>query len=88
MQKHYLTLNLEKKFNENTIWDNLFKTNLNNIVFWEPELLSFKLFLQSEIDKLLQSPTSWDKTYFPLKKIISAVQYVSFYQSATKNTVL
>ncbi len=72
-------LNLQKSYEQNTLWKELFQINFADVQFWEKELSNFALFLQQEINSFIETPASWGKSYFKFKKIVSIVKYMLNY---------
>ncbi len=77
MKSFIMKANLEKEYSLNTIWENAILFNFSNTSFWEKELDCFIEFLKKEIKEVISTPTSLKNTYFRLKKVVCALEYLT-----------
>ena len=62
-------LKLIESYLDNSIWDNLYRLNLNDLTFWKEEFKNFFIFLNKEIEEIEVAKATWENTYLKLKKV-------------------
>jgi len=78
-------LKLIESYLDNSIWDNLYRLNLNDLTFWKEEFKNFFIFLNKEIEEIEVAKATWENTYLKLKKVELVVYYFVTYFSIYKN---
>ena len=68
-------LDIISTYSDNSIWDKLFLVEFSNNKYWNDQLLQISNLVDSEIESILSSETSWKNTFLKFKKVCSFADY-------------
>ncbi len=83
-------LDIISSYSDNSIWDSLFLVEFSNNKYWNDQLLKITQFVDSEVESILGSETSWKNTFLRFKKLAAfadyLVNFIHIYKSMNKTS--
>lgn len=83
-------LDIISSYSDNSIWDKLFLVEFSNTKYWNEQLSQIVPFIESEIQSIVDSKTSWKNTFLKFKKLCSFADYfvnfIHIYKSMNKTS--